>query len=507
MVLNYEHLSSAEPKAKIFISYSRKDMAFADRLEAALKARGFEPLIDRNEIFAFEDWWKRIQGLISRADTVVFVLSADSVKSDVALKEVAHAASLNKRFAPIVYRQVDDTAVPEALGRLNFIFFDDPARFEANADHLAAALQIDIDWVRRHTEYGESGRRWAAMGRPTGLLLRSPALEEAERWMSSRPRNAPVPTAETQAFVAQSRREAIKRRWRAQALAAVSVAVMVMGLVAWWNQNWLKERIYVLVHVAVLAPGMERALKPGDKFKECRDCPEMVVVPPGQFIMGSSLDEKGREDGEGPQHKVSITRRFAVSRFEATFDQWDACVTYGGCLPITVTGEKRDKWPVFNVSWFEVKQYVSWLSRITGKDYRLLSEAEWEYAERAGTTTRYSFGDDEAALGQYAWYLDNSGNQIHPIGEKLPNAFQLYDMQGNVWEWVEDTWHPDYTGNPPTDGSEWKGGDTSLRDFRGGSWLSAASSLRSATRNKLQPFLHNLNIGFRVARSVSQPDR
>jgi hypothetical protein len=129
-----------EPKARIFISYSRKDMAFADRLEAALKARGFEPLIDRTEIYAFEDWWKRIETLIGGADTVVFVLSPDAVTSDVALKEIACAASLNKRFAPIVCRRTDDSAVPEPLRRLNFIFFDDPARFEARADQLADSL-------------------------------------------------------------------------------------------------------------------------------------------------------------------------------------------------------------------------------------------------------------------------------------------------------------------------------------------------------------------------------
>src|SRR5580693_5825408 len=126
---NQPALDRAEPKARIFISYSRKDLVFADRLEAALKVRGFEPQIDRTEIYAFEDWWKRIEALISRADTVVFVLSPDSVISDVASREVAHAASLNKRFAPIVYRRVDDGAIPDALRRLNFVFFDDPERF------------------------------------------------------------------------------------------------------------------------------------------------------------------------------------------------------------------------------------------------------------------------------------------------------------------------------------------------------------------------------------------
>src|ERR1700726_1930934 len=125
MAVDAEHAPDAEPKARIFISYSRKDMAFVDRLEPALKTRGFEPLIDRTEIYAFEDWWKRIEALITRADAVVFVLSPDAVVSDVALKEIAFAASLNKRFAPIVCRAVDDKAVPEALRRLNWIDFGD----------------------------------------------------------------------------------------------------------------------------------------------------------------------------------------------------------------------------------------------------------------------------------------------------------------------------------------------------------------------------------------------
>src|SRR6266446_4252417 len=116
------------PETKAFLSYSRRDMAFAERLEAALKARGIEPLIDRSEIYAFEDWWKRIEALIVQADTIVMVLSPDAISSEVCKKEVAFAASLNKRFAPIVWRRVDDRAVPESLARLNFIFFDDDAR-------------------------------------------------------------------------------------------------------------------------------------------------------------------------------------------------------------------------------------------------------------------------------------------------------------------------------------------------------------------------------------------
>jgi TIR domain len=199
-----------QPKAKVFISYSRKDIAFANRLEAALRQRGFEPLIDRTDIYAFEEWWKRIEALIVRADSVVFVLSPDSVSSEVALKEVAFAASLNKRFAPIVFRPVED--VPEALARLNFVYFDDAERFENNANQLAEALTTDIDWIRQHTEFGEQSRRWALAERPSGLLLRSPVLEQAERWIASRPSGAPAPTEETQRFIRRSRQAATRRR-------------------------------------------------------------------------------------------------------------------------------------------------------------------------------------------------------------------------------------------------------------------------------------------------------
>jgi hypothetical protein len=241
MVATAEH----EPKARIFISYSRKDMAFADRLDAALKARGFEPLIDREEIYAFEDWWKRLQALIIRADTVVFVISPDAVASREALKEVEYAASLNKRFAPIVCRRAEDSATPEALRRLNFIFFDDPAQFEASADQLAEALRTDIGWIRQHTEFGEGAQRWSVAGRPgpRGLLLRSPVLEEAERWIASRPRDAPEPTEETRAFIAESRRAATRRRniLTGSLAAGLLVALALAGL-AYWQRGIAVEQ-------------------------------------------------------------------------------------------------------------------------------------------------------------------------------------------------------------------------------------------------------------------------
>jgi hypothetical protein len=236
---------NVETKTRVFISYSRKDMAFADKLEAALRARGFEVLIDREEIYAFEDWWTRIEALIGGADTVVFVISPEAVKSDVAVKEVAYAASLNKRFAPTVCRRVENSAVPEALRRLNFIFFDDSSQFEASADKLAEALQTDIVWIRDHTKFGEAARGWTAAGRPNGLLLRTPTLEMAEYWIASRPRGAPEPTDDIRKFVAASRQSArSEQRLRRTVLGSIFtlMTVVILGLVGWINQAYIVAR-------------------------------------------------------------------------------------------------------------------------------------------------------------------------------------------------------------------------------------------------------------------------
>ena len=194
------------PKARVFISYSRSDTTFVDRLAKALKDEGYEAWIDRGEIADLEDWWPRIETLITRADTVVFVLSPDAVSSEVVLRELAFSARLNKRLAPIVCRRVDDRAVPEALAGINRIDFVD-ARFETMVKRLVQALLTNIEWIRKHTEFGEAAQRWHLAGRPGpgGLMLRPPPLDEAELWIAAQPPGAPEPTEAIRAFVAASR--------------------------------------------------------------------------------------------------------------------------------------------------------------------------------------------------------------------------------------------------------------------------------------------------------------
>jgi hypothetical protein len=231
------------PKVRVFISYSREDLAFADRIAEALTARGFEPLIDRAQIQAFEEWWRRIEALIVRADAVLVLLSPDALSSEVCAKELSFAASLNKRLAPIVARPVNENAVPEGLRRLNFVIFDDPASFDERLAKLADALSTDLAWVRKHTDFGETARRWSEAARPRGLLLRAPLLDEAERWIATRPRGAPLATAETQTFIAESRRTATRQRnVLTGSLAAGLVVALALAALAYWQRGIAVEQ-------------------------------------------------------------------------------------------------------------------------------------------------------------------------------------------------------------------------------------------------------------------------
>jgi len=241
----------------------------------------------------------------------------------------------------------------------------------------------------------------------------------------------------------------------------------------------------------------------GRTIQDCPDCPEMVVVPAGKFMMGSVNGNAN----EKPVHEVTIPQLFAAGKYEVTFAEWEACVAGGGCTsnksPADM-GWGKGRRPVIDVTWNDAKEYVSWLSRKTGQSYRLLTEAEWEYAARARSTSAYAWGDNigtgNANCNGCRSQWDNK--QTAPVGSFAPNAFGLYDMHGNVWEWCEDNWHNDYTGNPPADGSVWRGGDDSLRVVRGGSWSSIPRSLRSAFRYGYHPDLRIDFIGFRVARTL-----
>ena len=264
----------------------------------------------------------------------------------------------------------------------------------------------------------------------------------------------------------------------------VTGAVSLMALLALFSAGEVGSQTY----------------SPGDTFRDCAECPEMVVVPAGSFMMGSNSGD----DSERPRHRVTIGRPFAVSKYEVTFWQWGACVEGGGCKGYQPDdfGWGRGDRPVIHVGWQDAWLYVLWLARKTGKRYRLLSEAEWEYAARAGTTTPYHFG---TSISPYdANFNDIEGRTVR-VGSYAANAFGLHDMHGNVWEWVEDCYHDSYRG-APSDGSAWQGGSCKYFEgtryvLRGGSWLSGHGDLRSARRS-WSPVDRDIWYGFRVARTV-----
>ena len=247
-------------------------------------------------------------------------------------------------------------------------------------------------------------------------------------------------------------------------------------------------------------------LKVGEVFRDCDECPQMVVVPAGSFMMGSPESEEGRDDDEGPEHRVEIGEAFAVGAYEVTFEEWDACVAAGGCGRYRPDDKDwgRGGRPVINVSWEDAQAYVEWLSRKTGKQYRLLSEAEWEYAARGGSGTRYWWGDE---IGSGRANCDGCGSrwddeQTAPVRSFRGNGYGLYDMHGNVWEWVQDCWNDNYRG-APTDGKVWKSGDCSRRVLRGGSWNFIPRLLRAASRLRIDTGDRGNYFGFRLARTLA----
>ena len=264
----------------------------------------------------------------------------------------------------------------------------------------------------------------------------------------------------------------------------------------------------ILAACCLLAPSAfaQKPAKPAVK------APETVVIPAGKFIMGSPTSDRGRVNSESPQHEVSI-KSFAIGKYDVTFDEWDACVAAGGCnghIP-SDRGWGRGNRPVIYVSWDDAQNYVKWLTSVTGQKWRLPTEAEWEYAARAGTTTAYYWGDsgnhdyanygaDECcqgiAQGKDKWI------NTSPVGSFEPNKFGLYDMVGNVYQWMQDCSSDNYEG-APTDGSAWlKGADCEARELRGGSWYFFADNVRSAMRFYLPSAFRFNFIGIRVVREL-----
>jgi len=246
-------------------------------------------------------------------------------------------------------------------------------------------------------------------------------------------------------------------------------------------------------------PVVKTAASTAGEIKDCATCPALVALPGGTFEMGSNSDDPA----ERPVHRVSVGQPFAIGKYEVTVEQWNACADATGCPRIDIEGNPSKSTPVHNLSWDDAQVYVKWLSKTTGKTYRLPTEAEWEYAARGGTTTTYWWGN-EMRKG-YAdckdcgepWRKDGPVN----VGSFTPNPFGLFDMNGSVWEWVADCWHSSYKG-APADGRVWDEAGCPMRVIRGGSWPDGGAYMQSSTRFKYSASVRQSQNGMRVARDM-----
>jgi formylglycine-generating enzyme required for sulfatase activity len=537
--------AGASEKLKVFISYSRRDSTdFIDELVAGLELAGFAPFLDRHDIAAGEKWEERLGGLIGQADTVVFVISPESVKSERCAWEVERTLEQSKRLLPIVFKPVPETDMPEQLRERQFIRFDIGPGITRPLAELAQALRHNIEWIREHTRIGELAVRWGARGRPPSLLLRGEDVAAAKDWAAKRNPHAPEITELQREFLKVSEQVERKRvselsasrksTWQLAILSSLLLLAVGAGL-AWSNLQYLRARTTMLMETLrpkTLSAETENALKAGSIFKECADCPEMAVVPPGVFVTNSGargapvptsniISRRPNPDRVHEEslvvtdptiapihdvaHTVAVATPFAASRFEVTFDEWDACYTLGGCkFYPSDQGWGRGTRPVINVSWRDAQEYVAWLSRRTGKPYRLLSEVEWESAARAGSAARYSWGEEigKGNANCNGCGSEWDGQQTAPVGSFAPNPFGLYDMYGNVGEWVEDCFGGGAYAN--IDFSVRQGsGECGGRLMRGGSWGQSPETLSANERFVLAPEARRSSVGFRAARTLA----
>jgi formylglycine-generating enzyme required for sulfatase activity len=389
-------------------------------------------------------------------------------------------------------------------------------------------IAAEREFLAWRTGLDSAARTWRAAPPASRkrMVLFGHGLAQALDWLAKRKKDI---SAGNQEFIAESRRA---DRWReVRSLIGALAAVIVAGFVAYKNHDilakqwhwWMYTRPFMneQIRPKVLKADEEKALKAGLPFRECSNaagadiCPQMTFVPSGHFEMGSPTTDNDREPmkKEEPQHLVTISYNFAVSTFKITFAEWNVCVAHDGCAAADVLNEwGAPKQPVIYVTWLQAKQYATWLSTMTGKQYRLLSEAEYEYATRGRTQTRYPWGDE---VGTNNAQCSDCGSKFgkHPVPVDLfqPNGFGLFEMVGNVWEWVEDCYHSSYQlpagngamVNAPADGSAWTAQNCKAHVVRGGSWATDAKAVRSASRDTTDTGGSNYNLGFRVARSLA----
>jgi formylglycine-generating enzyme required for sulfatase activity len=540
-----------------FISYPHQDKATADAACAKLEAEGIRCWIAPRDVPPGAEWAEAIVDAIDGCRAMVLIFSSSTNTSRQIRREVQQAFDGEKPVVPFrIENVVPERSLRYYMGSVHWLDALTPP-LEQHLEKLAASVHalvrratadgdVDKDRTLRDAEVREQRLRNEAEAhkREAEGHDREEAVAAAERQRQegnaaaareAKENGRKEKEAEPQGAKAWRLRNEIEASHRAEEetrrdllrsearpnwppsrpalIAGLLIGLAVLGAIGVWLVFVGPTPVPTpapapIAHAPVtpLSPATEQALKPKDTFKECTNCPEMIVVPAGSFTMGSPASEPGHDPKESPQHTVTFARQFAVGRFALTFDEWDACVADGGCFGYKPSdaGWGTGRRPVINVSWDDAKAYVTWLSRKTGKPYRLLMEAEYEYAARAGSQSAYYWGNDigkgNANCNSCGSQWD--GKQTAPVGSFAANAFGLYDMAGNVLEWVEDCINNNYNG-APTDGSAWTSGNCNARVGRGGSWDDAPQVLRSAFRGGGTPGVRLSGLGFRVGRTLT----
>jgi formylglycine-generating enzyme required for sulfatase activity len=496
----------------IFISCSNKDAQLTQGLARALESEGYTTWWDR-DFAANDNFIDQIRRQLEEAKAVIAIWSNWSVTSKWVHAEASYAYKLNKLLT-VCDPSFDLHRVPLPFNSLNTISI-------ANRKKILKALISYGVTPSRHrctntnvVALSKKGRIAKAIvdydGENFRELIELGGLDPSKHLRFWDWSYLNFESADLRGYDFTG---ALLRNCRFQG-ARISGARFDKANLAGANlRDALDWREYVNNWIPDTDAPTDEHLKVGAVFQDAPFAPEMVVVPPGRFWMGSKEGEG--DDDERPQHEVTIPQAIAVGRYPVTLHEWafaedDAeWVKATGRKPRAVRAEGwQDGRPVIDVSWEDAREYVTWLSHKTGQPYRLLSEAEWEYACRAGSEAAYCFGDDEAELGVNAWYDANSKGETHPVGGKKPNRFGLYDMHGNVWEWCEDAWHERYAYKPgelKETGGAWTTGDVGGRVLRGGSWVSSPENLRAAARVRDGTGFRHSDRGFRVARTILTP--
>ena len=491
--------------ADVFLSYKRERRAAADHLAEIVRLHGFSVWRDDGQEEG-GDLGVQIERELRAAKVVVVLWCSLSRDSAWVLQQAILAERLNI-LTPVRLEQVDP---PIDFPRIHIFDLTNWSGAPLGAE-LLPLLQTVAERIGRLPQIDYQGvmaldARWRRLGAPPPQrfatlgaapepVLRLPSLELerlAKEHQAHQSRAADAAEAEVRAA---------RAREAARMLAAMPSTGQHNSSPQPTPNRW--EPLSTIRDPLTASPGSEN-FQPGQHDTLG---PEMVVIPAGSFLMGSPPDELERGDCEGPQHRVRFAQHFALGRYPVTYEEYDRYAAATGADNPYDSGAGRGRHPVVNVSWEDAEGYCRWLSQHTGALYRLPSEAEWEYACRAGTASRWSFGGDEAQLKAHAWVSGNNGGRTHPVGEKQPNAWGLCDMHGNVCEWCADHWHDHYIG-APADGGAWIDPSATERVFRGGLWSGhVASAVRSAFRDKNGPHCFNSGLGFRCARSLKQPSR